>query len=295
MQKLSCAILGCGRVGRALAIGLKNAGYSLAVLADSDQRILPIMRGLFPNSQVTAKMQNWQNFDVLFIAVNDDAIATTATKLAKSEIPFQNRIVAHTSGAHTAELLTPLAEKGARTASLHPVQTFSGAQNDAFKFSTSYFALEGDVKAVAALQKIVTRIGGKSFVIAAELKPLHHLACVLVSNYVTTLMNMAANLLQPAGIPMEQAKVILLPLLQNAVNNLEHQEIAQALTGPIARGDVQTVQKHLQLLREHYRELLPIYLEMGLQTLKVAHRQPAVAKAKLAQIEAILRQALSSS
>lgn len=290
MTKQTCGIIGCGRVGRALSIALKNAGYSISVLMDKNRKVVDFMKDLFPESLVTMEYKDWPHFDILFIAVHDDDIASTGTDLANSPIHFVRSIVAHTSGVLTSESLSPLEQKGAKLASMHPVQTFSGAQNDTYKLRNSYFALEGKAEAINVLQEVIANIGGKSFVISPEFKPTHHLACVLASNYVITLMNMAVSLFETLDISKYQIKSILLPLMKNAVENISNQEMASALTGPITRGDLQTVKRHVELLQNKNDKLLKLYAGLGLETVKLAHSQSATKKSDLNKIEAVLKE-----
>ena len=292
MRNESCAIIGCGRVGRALAIALKNAGYPISVIMDHDKKVLAIIKELSPESLITSTYLDWPNFDVLFLAINDDKISSEAEFLANSTIKFKNCVVAHTSGVLTANILAPIRKKGAQIASFHPVQTFSGAQNDTYKLRNSYFALEGEEEAINVLQKMVADIGGKSFVISPELKPFHHLACVLSSNYVITLMSLAVSLFEPIGIPKEQTKSILLPLMKNAVENISHQSLSSSLTGPISRGDTDTVQQHIELLKKHNKKLLTIYAELGIETVKLARSRAGLSKANLDKIESLMNDVL---
>jgi predicted short-subunit dehydrogenase-like oxidoreductase (DUF2520 family) len=288
-MKNRCAIIGCGRVGRALAIALKNAGFTIAVLADKNRKVLDFVKNLFQSNLVTQDFQNWPEFDVLFIAVNDDAIAAVAGNLASSPLPLQNKIIAHTSGALTSELLLPVKKKHAKVASVHPVQTFSGAQNDTYKLRNSYFALEGDPEACASLEKIISKIGGKSFNIPQEFKPLHHLACVIASNYIITLMNLAAGLYESVGMTKEHVKTILLPLMKTAVEHIASQSLESALTGPIARADVNTIARHLELLQRQDNSLLKLYARLGAETVPLALAQHGSHKKNLKEIESLFK------
>ncbi len=292
MINQKCAIVGCGRVGRALAIALKNAGYSISVLMDHDGKVLAIIKELFPESLITSTYTDWPDFDVLFMAINDDRISGQAELLANSQIKFNNRIVAHTSGVLTSKALDHLSKRGAHVASIHPVQTFTGSQNDTYKLRNSYFAMEGNEATINILQKIIADIGGKSFVISPELKPFHHLACVLSSNYVITLMNLAVSLFEPIGLPKEQTKAILLPLMKNAVENISDQSLSSSLTGPISRGDIDTVQQHIELLKKHNKKLLTIYAQLGIETAQLARSQAVLSKSNLDKIESLLNEVL---
>ncbi|MCH7535149.1 MAG: DUF2520 domain-containing protein [Bacteroidetes bacterium] len=210
---MKCGIIGCGRLGRALAVALTNSGIDLVLLMDNNRKLLFTMQRLFPKVKLTWQARDWPALDILLITVNDDEINPSAKELSESDIDFTGVVVAHTNGALTSEELSPLKAKGAFLASMHPVQTFSGTGKDAIRFRKSYFALEGEDPALTVLKNLIDTIGGKWFELQPEHKANHHLACVLVSNYVIALMKMATDLLEPTGLPRSEAKKILLPLM----------------------------------------------------------------------------------
>jgi len=287
-RKWKIGIVGCGRVGRALAIGLKNAGYPIALLVDNNRRLLFTLQRLFLDTKITPAFSDWPRVDVLFLAVNDDAIADTAKQIAASGATLRDTVVAHTSGALTSDVLAALKPKGAHLASVHPVQTFSGAHRDVRNLSGIYYALEGEPVALERLREIVRNLHGTPLELRKEDKVRHHLACVMASNYVIALVNVAANLLKPVGLDEEEAKQVLLPLLQASVRNVANRSLAAALTGPIARGDVNTVRRHLELMKEAHPDLLPVYAELARMTVRLAQKQPGAPVDSLQKIADLL-------
>ena len=281
-------VVGCGRVGRALAIGLKNAGFPVVLLVDKNRRLLFTLQSVFRSTTVAPAIGDWPEVDILILSVHDDAISSLAGELANAGIDLKGAVVAHTSGALTSDVLAPLRETGAFLASMHPVQTFSGARRDVRNLNGIYFALEGDAEALHRLRDLVHGLHGRPFEIRKEDKVRHHLACVMASNYVIALVQVAANLLKPLGLDEEEAKQVLLPLLQASVRNARNRSLAAALTGPISRGDVNTVRRHLELMEKEHPGLLPIYAELGRITVSLAERQVDAPTKALKDISAIL-------
>jgi predicted short-subunit dehydrogenase-like oxidoreductase (DUF2520 family) len=147
------------------------------------------------------------------------------------------------------------------------------------------FALEGDVEAVGVADAIVRRLGGVPVTVAPELKPLYHAGAVVASNYLVGLVASAARLLERAGLGRADAVAALVPLLRATVANVEAAGPAGALTGPIARGDVATVRRHLTALPHADAEL---YRALGRETLKLA-REAGLDAGKAERMEALLR------
>lgn len=290
-RKWKIGIVGCGRVGRALAIGLKNAGFPVVLLVDNNRGLLLTLQGIFRETTVTPTFGDWPELEVLFITVNDDAISSTAERIAAAGVRLKGAVVAHTSGALTSDALSALKSSGASLGSMHPVQTFSGAHRDVRNLSGIYYALEGEAAALSRLREIVRALNGKALEIRKEDKVRHHLACVMASNYVVTLVNVAANLLKPIGLNEEEAKQVLLPLLRASVRNVAGRSLATALTGPIARGDTDTVRRHLSLMQQEYPDLLPVYAELARMTVRLAAKQPHAPEAALREIAGLLDRA----
>jgi predicted short-subunit dehydrogenase-like oxidoreductase (DUF2520 family) len=159
---------------------------------------------------------------------------------------------------------------GAFTCCLHPLQTFASIDEAIHNISGSTFALEGDEPAMAAGRLMAAALKGTVITLKPGDKVLYHAAAVTLSNYLVTLMKTAAEFWQSFGIPQDEAVKALLPLLKGTVNNIEQVGIPDCLTGPIARGDVRTVEKHIIALRREHPELLEIYRVLGLKTLPIA-------------------------
>jgi predicted short-subunit dehydrogenase-like oxidoreductase (DUF2520 family) len=179
----------------------------------------------------------------------------------------------------SAEQLAPLARKGWSTGSVHPLVSVSEPKAGARLLRGAFWCVEGDRRAVRLARALVRDLDGKSFSIASENKPLYHAAAVMASGNVTALFDVASKMLVECGLRDKQAREALLPLLSSAVNNLGHLDPARALTGTYARGDVETVKRHLAAL-EGNEPTLEIYRLLGQWSLELAagRLDPAVVK-----------------
>ncbi len=206
---------------------------------------------------------------LIFVTVPDSSIEAVAGKIAQidGETAYKGRTVVHCSGSESADLLGQLKSKGAATASFHPLQTFSKNSNPDV-FEGIYFSLQGDLKAFPPLQKVAHRLGAHTFQITPEQKSQLHAAAVLSSNYLTTLLQAAVEIGSTEGLSPEKVKQALLPLVETTLENAEQFSFNEALTGPIKRGDITTVEKHLNLL-EGQNEFRELYCVLGLRALKI--------------------------
>jgi predicted short-subunit dehydrogenase-like oxidoreductase (DUF2520 family) len=179
----------------------------------------------------------------------------------------------------SASILSPLRKKGWSAGSLHPLVSVSEPKAGAQLLRSAFWSVEGDQRAVRLGKAIVRDLDGKSFSISSENKPLYHAAAVMASGNVTALFDVAIEMLAECGLTRRQAQSALLPLLASAVRNLEKMNPAQALTGTFARGDVETVKRHLALLKNN-KAALEMYRLLGLRSLDLAGSRldPAVVK-----------------
>jgi len=197
--------------------------------------------------------------DVIWLCHTDDALASTAQLLARMP-GWENKIVLHSSGALSSNVLAPLKRAGAHTASLHPMMTFVPAT--APKLSGVPFAVEGDKQAVAAAKQIVGKLGAEVFEIKKSAKVLYHALGSFSSPLVVATLVTAERVGRSAGLTLEQTRKIMGPILQQTMTNYLQHGPAAAFSGPIKRGDLETVRRHLKHLeqvevaRDVYRSLV---------------------------------------
>ena len=173
----------------------------------------------------------------------------------------------HLSGALGADPLAPLVARGYSAGTLHPLQTLADPVLGARQLQGIYFALSGDPNAMATGRRLIHHLGGDSMSVPVSRRPLYHAAAVFASNYLAGLMNAASRLMVQAGLPEEDALGAILPLARGSLENLERMGPVQALTGPISRGDLETIRLHLRTLEPRERAL---YAALGLELLNLA-------------------------
>ena len=211
---------------------------------------------------------------LIIITVTDLAIEEVATELSRLTDDFNGYTVVHCSGNESAELLQSLRLKGARVASFHPLQTFT-EQSKASTFDNIYFSLQGDEKAFPTLRDVAQTLGAQTLEVTAGQKQNLHAAAVMASNYLNALLESAVDTASLSGLSQEKAKEALLPLVQTTLQNIDGQSFEEALTGPIKRGDLETVKRHLEVLKGQ-PELQGIYKTLGKRTVELARKSQGI-------------------
>ncbi len=282
-HKPEISIVGAGRLGTALAIALTREGYPLSSFVARRRESARRAAGLLDvpvRASVLKELVNGSPPELLLISTPDDQIPRVAEALANLDWETAGTQTAlHTSGALSSEQLAPLAEKGWSTGSVHPLASISEPKAGASLLRGAFWCIEGDARAVRLAQALVRDLDGKSFSIESKNKPLYHAAAVMASGNVTALFDVASQMLVQCGLSDRQARQVLLPLLSSAVNNLRQLDPARALTGTFARGDLETVKRHLAALEDN-QPTLEIYRLLGQWSLGLAapRLDPAVVK-----------------
>ena len=267
------AIIGAGRLGTSLGRALAEAGHTIAALtcrhgASARESRKIIGRGrIFAHNAAAAEKGN-----LIFLCLPDEEIIREASALARSRSDWTGKIVYHTSGLLSSAVLKPLRDRGAATASFHPVQSFPTKDSPASRFKGIYFGLEGVRQALIPARKIVRQLGGRALVMPAEAKPLYHAACSIASNFFVILLDAAARLLVRAGIKEQTAGRLLFPLVEGTLQNVKNLDTTASLTGPLARGETSAVKTHLEALRSD-PGISRAYRKLGLVGLEIAARK----------------------
>lgn len=252
-------IIGVGRLGSALAQTLYRENYSIDGLVDRNLFRAEQVSNLV-NAEICSKeIFDLRAVDIIFLCVPDDAIEAVISKLENKFKPeSMAKFLFHCSGTLTSEVFDPLRKYGAACASFHPIQTFAGKEADWQKLHHIYFGIEGDSAALHKASEIIQRLKSHQVIIPKELKSLYHVGCTIASNYLVSLLVSAVAIFKRLNLAEPEILKMLQPLLATTLSNLLEQGTEAALTGPISRGDLTTIQKHLETL-SHY---LPFYESM---------------------------------
>lgn len=203
----------------------------------------------------------------VILSVPDEALVEIATAVAALGKAPGGCAAFHLSGALGADPLAPLVGAGYAVGTMHPLQTLADPVSGAEQLRGSYFAVSGGAEAISVARRLLSSMGSPVITVPVARRPLYHAAAVMASNYLTVLVGVAARLMVQAGVPADEAVRAILPLARGSLENLGRLSPARALTGPISRGDMETVQLHLRTLGRRERAL---YSALGLEALELA-------------------------
>jgi predicted short-subunit dehydrogenase-like oxidoreductase (DUF2520 family) len=276
-KRPSVSIIGSGRLGTALAVALENSGYPVEALVARHRRNAQKASRLLDGKPLTLaenQLEHLPDSKLIIISTPDDAIELVAQKLASVNSQARHRrVVLHTSGALSSIALKPLGTCGFSTGSLHPLLAVSNKRSGAPSWKGVFWCLEGDRTATQLARLIVKDLEGNSFSINPAKKPLYHAAALMVSGHTVALFDIAIEMLVKSGMTPSKARDVLVPLIESTARNLRLNSPAHALAGTFARGDVATVQRHLQALSEvDLSDALAVYKLLGKQSLPLAER-----------------------
>jgi predicted short-subunit dehydrogenase-like oxidoreductase (DUF2520 family) len=258
------ALVGPGRLGFRLLLRLLERGYRCAAVV-ARRPLAKDRRALLPPATVPATWDppsTWSTPGLLFICVPDPAVATVAAELAR-RLDLTGATVLHTSGLLTAEALAPCRAVGARVASWHPLQSF-GPLDPAWDGVAC--AVEGDPEAVAVGFTVARDLGLRPWPIRPADKALYHAAAAVAANLTHVLVAAACDLLERCGLPATPADHPLRPLVETSLRAALTTPGLEGLTGPLARGDLDSVARHLEALppalADAYRAVVAVAEEL---------------------------------
>ena len=274
-------IIGCGRVGRALARLWREHGvFDLGDVNDHTAEKSRAAVAFIGGGRACAEIAHMRAADVWLLAPPDDRIAACCNELSRSAMLAAGNIVFHCSGALPAGILAAAVARGAAVASVHPLKTFADAAAAAQTFAGTSCAVEGEAAALSVLKPAFERIGANLFQIDASAKTLYHAASVLETG---------ARCFEAAGLPRADAMRMVEPLLRETLDNVFRLGTTAALTGPVARGDVEVVKRQLAALSLADPRLDAVYRSLGVIAAGLAAAQGGASAAALQQITALLK------
>jgi predicted short-subunit dehydrogenase-like oxidoreductase (DUF2520 family) len=278
--------IGTGVVASALARGLTDAGYPITAVHGRNRRRAQALVAVLPGAILAPSCQDVVDAaDIVVLAVSDDAVAHVA-----ASVRWRPSCAAvHCNGAASLDLLRAASDDGAEVGVLHPLQSFANPDQAGRLMRGSCFRVEASSERLRALlEEMASAVGGHPFVLGAD-PTLYHVSAVLASNYLVALLDLAASLWTEWGATPEDGLRALLPLVRGTIENIDAVGIPAALTGPIARGDAGTVERHLAALRALAPRVMPVYKELGLRAVSVALAKGTIGSEQAHRLKEALR------
>ena len=259
-KKSKIAIVGTGKLGGSLALALSAASYNVVSVfsrnANSALNVSKEIDGCIPSSDI---QETINVAEIVFITTPDDVIS----KIANSSKWSDSQGVIHCSGASGIELFSSI-ESCIEFGSFHPMQTFSSIKEGSKSMQGITFAIDGTDKIVGFLKEITNSFNSGFVLIPSEYKPMYHLTGTLMGNLLLEYVAISAKLWEQIGYDQEKGIQSLVPMMRQVADNLENIGLPEALAGPFVRGDIGTIKKHLEILKEDAPQALNLYCELAL-------------------------------
>ncbi len=287
---LRIGVVGAGRVGAVLAASLRDAGHEIVATAGESDASRGRMDALLPGVAVDKPSAVARACDVLLLTVPDDMLANVVSMLSASGAIHPGQYVVHTSGRHGLAVLDPAAAVGARPVALHPAMTFTGTAIDLPRLAGCVFGVTVGEAERGLAERLVADLGGRPIWVPEDKRALYHAGLAHGANHLVTLVTQAMELLSASGA--DRPADTLRPLLQAALDNVLEQGDS-ALTGPIARGDVETVRDHLAEVARNAPDTLPSYVALARATLDRVVTDGRLLPIRAAKLRQVLDAALA--
>lgn len=282
---MKTGFIGAGTTGTALAVRLSRKGWPVVAVSSRTLSSAQRLAGLVPGCRVCHTSQELaQAAEMVFITTPDDVIAQVCGQIRWSK----GQSVLHCSGAHSLDILEPARKVGAAVGSFHPLQTFADVDQAIANLPGSAFALESEGPLLSTLKDLTQLLAGHWVELKPGDKVLYHTAAVFACNYLVTLVKLALDLWKDFGLSSKEATGALLPLLRGTINNIDRVGLPDCLTGPVARGDLGTIEKHVSTLGARNPSLLTAYKELGLQTIDIALAKGKIDKQRAQEMRTLL-------
>jgi predicted short-subunit dehydrogenase-like oxidoreductase (DUF2520 family) len=263
-------IVGAGAVGTALGVALSRADWPVHAVSSRDQGRRERFRSLVKVARAFADPEALvEEVELIILAVPDDVIAPLASGLRM----YSGQAMIHTSGALGAEVLAPAMAAGTQIGSFHPLVAFAETERAVEALHGATVAIEADDQLAALLATMAEAIGASPVRLASGSKPAYHAAAVLAAGGFVAMLDAIAQLSRVAGLDEPGALAIYGPLIEGTLGNARALGIEAALTGPIARGDVGTLEAHLATLRDHAPSALDLYVAAASREIDLAERR----------------------
>ena len=282
----SLAIIGAGRVGRALGRRLRELGWKIgAVVTCNEESARKAVRFIGAGQAYSSVVRGILSSRVILISVPDDSMLEVAGELDRvGAEELRDKVVLHTSGPLNSDVLREVRKNGAAVGGMHPLQTFSGVGIPPLE--GKIFAIEGDAKAVRVARQIARSLGGLPVRVAAGKKTMYHAAAALAAGHVLAIEEAANQLLIAVGMKRGEAVRALLPLTRQVLDNYERLGPRAAWTGPLARGDYHVIAAHFDALQHSPPKFSETLESLNRLCARVLAQNPSEVLAELEKISA---------
>ncbi len=285
-------VIGAGRLGSSLAQAMEAAGYTVTAASTRRPEHGQWLAERIPGTKVTGSAQQVADAaDAVFICVDDGSIAAVCDSLRWRDC----QSVIHCSGAQPLSVMAAVGPQGAVTGGFHPLQTFPGPDL-AQRFSGIAFGIESRSAGLRDwMTKLAHDLGGTPVEISEEVRAAYHASAVMACGLLTGLVGLSADMLRGLGVDRQRALELLTPLVSSTMEGIGERGIPAAITGPYVRGDIETIQMHLEATHQASPATGRAYASLALAALPYAVEQGGLSESARLQIESCLKQAVGEA
>ena len=261
---MKIGFFGAGKVAVSLGKYFKNNGLDIAGFYSKTFASTEFARDFTETNGYSDLESFVLDCDIIFITTNDDELVNGFNEI--SNFDLENKIIVNTSGSYSSSIFSNARKLGAFPYSLHPIYPFSDKETSYKNLGQSVFTLEGAEEKLSLVKGLVEGCGNKVILMKGD-KKTYHLACAMASNLTLALLSLSSKYLQKVGFNEEDSIAALRPLVESNINSIFDKGFVNSLTGPVVRGDVDTIEGHLSKLNEGDKE---VYKRLSLELLDLS-------------------------
>ncbi len=281
--------LGCGRLGKTLGhLWARHKIFKIGSVLTTSYENSKAAVDFIGCGQIATSIEQMNPADIWLLATPDDCLQVMVDVLAGTGLIQPDQTVFHCSGAVSFTILQTMKSQGAMIASIHPVKSFADPKMSVDSFDSTWCGFEGDGQALTLLTPAFEAIGGHVFPVDPTKKTMYHTANVMVCNNLIGLIEAGMELFEQAGIPRDKALQITAPIIKDTLENVSRLGTTDALTGPVARGDIATIERHLDsLLNQDDHRLNELYRLLGSYLVDLTIQKQTVEKVNIEKMLAL--------
>lgn len=269
---MQIGFIGAGKVGTAFGKYLVNNGFNVSGYFSKSYTSANTAAKITASVAYRDLEQLIAQTDIIFITTPDDVIEQVCEELTGLGIN-PNQIICHMSGALSSKVLKSASNKGCSVFSVHPLQSFADINISVSQLENTFFCIEGTKETMGIIKDMLNSLGNNFSEIDEEKKIIYHAAACVFSNYLVTLYAYGLHLLDQIGIEQKTGVEAVQPLVEGTLENIANMGVVKALTGPIVRGDIKTVGKHLAEIKRTCPDQIDLYKVLGRQTVQLAQKK----------------------